>query len=40
MIFSFFSEAETFIYPFYRLFYLDYVYILRDVSGFQTLYKV
>jgi hypothetical protein len=23
----FFSEAETFIYPFYRLFYLDYVYI-------------
>jgi hypothetical protein len=23
----FFSEAETFIYPFYRLFYLDYIYV-------------
>ena len=32
----FFSEAETFIYPFYRLFYLDYVYITwcQRISNF------
>jgi hypothetical protein len=32
----FISEAETFIYPFYRLFYLDYVYITwcQRISNF------